>query len=191
MSTSLLTENLRKTGESGPGFTLRERWKSNKTQHAAFASRFHRIKSRGHNRSRKRLQQWRRQSSFISTASSQSEAAMQQQRKLFDESEQAGKLSRKSDPITSHEAAVNASANRTETQRRCLECLTESKVPLCANRLATRCCKRYGCEGNDKQKRTIWENYRKRSHEIFRDATLTVESGKENGSRVFRAKDQK
>ena len=119
---------------------------------------------------------------------------MQQYRSLFDietDGTLTASIVRKSDPITSHEAAANVSANRTETQRRCLERLAESEVPLCANRLATLCCQRYGCGGTDKQVRTIWENYRKRSHEIFRNAELTVEVGRENGSRVFRAKGQK
>ena len=111
---------------------------------------------------------------------------------LFDEPEtKAAPIARASDPKTSHDAAATVAANRTETQQRCLLILAKSQVPLCANRLATLCCQAYGCEGSDKQKRDIWGNYRKRSHEIFRNAELTVEVGRENGSRVFRAKECK
>lgn len=98
-------------------------------------------------------------------------------------------IARSTDPQTSHNAAVKAELTRSQTQDRCLYCLRKSKVPLCANRLATACCEFFGCEGDDKQKRTQWENYRKRSHEIFRNAKLTEQVGVEMGSRVFRAKE--
>jgi len=100
-------------------------------------------------------------------------------------------IARRSDPITSHKSAARIESTRSETQQRCLEVLKKSNTPLCANRLATACCNEYGCEGTDKQKRNIWDNYRKRSHEIFRNAELTVEVGRENGARVFRAKVQR
>lgn len=107
---------------------------------------------------------------------------------LFDSPKVVAPIARASDPITSHEAAARIESTRSETQRRCLEVLKQSNVPLCANALATACCKQYGCEGNDQQKHKIWENYRKRSHEIFRNAELTEECGKMDGSRTFKTR---
>ena len=106
----------------------------------------------------------------------------------FDETIEAAPIARHSDPITSHQASERIESTRSETQQRCLDVLKKSNTPLCANQLATACCKQYGCEGNDQQKHKIWENYRKRSHEIFRNAELTEECGKRDGSRVFKAR---
>ncbi len=100
-------------------------------------------------------------------------------------------IARSSDPITSQQSAARIESTRSETQQRCLDVLKKSPVPLCANSLATACCNEYGCEGTAEQKRKIWDNYRKRSHEIFRTAELTEECGVSHGSRTFKARASK
>ena len=109
-------------------------------------------------------------------------------RTLFPDEVQAAPIARHSDPITSHKAAERIESTRSETQQRCLDVLKKSPVPLCANQLATACCDEYGCEGTTDQKRKIWDNYRKRSNEIFRNADLTEECGVSCGSRTFKAR---
>jgi hypothetical protein len=82
---------------------------------------------------------------------------MQQQRELFDESERPAKLSRKSDPITSQQSAVETEPQLTGLQSCCMVVLGRAVAPRTANEIAAECVRQYG---------RLAESYRKRLHEL-------------------------
>ena len=82
---------------------------------------------------------------------------MQQQRELFDESERPAKISRRSDPITSQQSAVETEPQLTGLQSCCMVVLGRAVSPRTANEIAAECVRQYG---------KLAESYRKRLHEL-------------------------
>ena len=111
---------------------------------------------------------------------------MQQQRELFDESERPAKLSRKSDPITSHQSAVDTEPQLTGLQSCCMVVLGRAVAPRTANEIASECVRQYG---------RLSESYRKRLHELVADRQA-IECGERRcevtgkNAMTFRAKER-
>lgn len=82
---------------------------------------------------------------------------MQQQRKLFDESERPAKLSRKSDPITSQQSAAETEKKLGPLHQSFLCCLGILNCPSTANEVAVQC---VALDGG------MSESYRKRAKEL-------------------------
>lgn len=79
------------------------------------------------------------------------------QKTLFDT---PAKLSRKSDPITSQQSAVETEPQLTGLQSCCMVVLGRAVAPRTANEIAAECVRIYG---------RIAESYRKRLHELVAD----------------------
>ena len=111
---------------------------------------------------------------------------MQQQRELFDESERPAKLSRKSDPITSQQSAVETEPQLTGLQSCCMIVLGRAVSPRTANEIAAECVRQYG---------RLAESYRKRLHELVADRQA-IECGERKcevtgkSAMTFRAKER-
>ena len=70
------------------------------------------------------------------------------------------KLSRKSDPITSQQSAVETEPQLTGLQSCCMVVLGRAVAPRTANEIAAECVRQYG---------KVAESYRKRLHELVAD----------------------
>ena len=79
------------------------------------------------------------------------------QKTLFDA---PAKLSRKSDPITSQQSAVETEPQLTGLQSCCMIVLGRAVSPRTANEIAAECVRQYG---------RLAESYRKRLHELVAD----------------------
>lgn len=79
------------------------------------------------------------------------------QKTLFDA---PAKLSRKSDPITSQQSAVETDPQLTGLQSCCMVVLGRAVSPRTANEIAAECVRQYG---------RLAESYRKRLHELVED----------------------
>ena len=119
---------------------------------------------------------------------------MQQYRSLFDKSEQPSKLSRHSDPITSHKAAERIQPTVTARQLQCLEVLRNFGQPMTSNELAKACCDRFcsDLKVDPVQFAKKLDNYRKRADEIKRNPDLCeMLDAERDGGQLFTAKDCK
>ena len=79
------------------------------------------------------------------------------QKTLFDT---PAKLSRKSDPITSQQSAVETDPQLPGLQSCCMVVLGRAVAPRTANEIAAECVRQYG---------KLSESYRKRLHELVED----------------------
>lgn len=106
------------------------------------------------------------------------------QKTLFDTS---ARLSRKSDPITSQQSAVETEPQLTGLQSCCMIVLGRAVSPRTANEIAAECVRQYG---------KLTESYRKRLHELVADGQA-IECGERRcevtgkAAMTFRAKDCK
>ena len=92
---------------------------------------------------------------------------MQQQRKLFDESEKPAKLSRKSDPITSQQSAAETELRINTLQFFVFDAIRKASTPLTSNEAAIEAAKQYVA---------AIETFRKRVRELVR-LDLVEEAG--------------
>lgn len=88
---------------------------------------------------------------------------MQQQRKLFDESERPAKLSRKSDPITSQQSAADFQNKLKGAKASCMFILNHYTYPLTAREIANRCVQSSG---------GFESSYRARPSELVKDGLV-------------------
>ena len=97
------------------------------------------------------------------------------------------KLSRKSDPITSQQSAVETEPQLTGLQSCCMVVLGRAVSPRTANEIASECVRQYG---------RLSESYRKRLHELVADRQA-IECGERKcevtgkSAMTFRAKECK
>jgi hypothetical protein len=104
------------------------------------------------------------------------------------------KLSRHSDPATSHKAAERIELTVTARQLQCLEVLRDFGQPMTSNELAKACCDRFcsDLKVDPVQFAKKLDNYRKRADEIKRNPDLCVMLDAErDGGQLFRAKECK
>lgn len=112
---------------------------------------------------------------------------MQQQRELFDESERPAKLSRKSDPITSQQSAVETDNALPRYQQELLAVLRALSEPVTAREAAQETSRR--CSGME-------DTYRKRMLDLVKQG-LAYECGERQcrltgkAAMTFRAKECK
>ena len=96
------------------------------------------------------------------------------------------KLSRKSDPITSQQSAVETEPQLSGLQSCCMVVLGRTVSPRTANEIAVECVRQYGKSA---------ESYRKRLHELVEDQRA-IECGKRRcevtgkNAMTFRAKER-
>ena len=118
---------------------------------------------------------------------------------LFNDAEQAepvavAPIARRSDPVTSHDAAKNAEAVRTETVDRCFAILKAAGQPLTAEEIAFRAVSEYfpGLAKFTGEYVNAVGNHRKRAHELHNVFGLAeiVEGQRRNGSRLMKVKVQ-
>lgn len=112
---------------------------------------------------------------------------------LFTDVDTPAKLSRASDPITSHKAAERIQHTVTARQLQCLEVLRDNGHPMTSNELAQACCDRFcsDLKVDPVQFAKKLDNYRKRCDEIKRNPELCERIGLErDGGELFRAKGQ-